>query len=331
VILRPGRDDDATAFIDLIAAAWAEYPGAQMDVDGENPELRALATHFAQAGGALWAAEDAGRLLGMVATRPHGRSWELCRMYVAPDQRGTGLAATLLRKAEDHARNHGAIRMELWSDTLFDRAHRFYERNAYIRAGGIRPLADAAGTLEFGYAKPLTGIVVQRLDVAAAASAARSLGRILQECVAGGASVSFLPPLALTTAQDVYKSCATGIAKNERILLVAWETGQLAGSVMLDLATPPNQPHRAEVQKLLVAPFARRRGVARALMQAAEHEARTIGRSLLTLDTRAGDAAEQLYRADLWVEAGRIPGFARNADGSLGDTILFYKQLGLGA
>jgi ribosomal protein S18 acetylase RimI-like enzyme len=95
----------------------------------------------------------------------------------------------------------------------------------------------------------------------------------------------------------------------------------------VDCGTPPNQPHRAEVAKLLVAPAARRQGVARALMRQAEAVAQAAGRSLLTLDTRAGDAAEPLYRALGWQEAGRIPGYALDAAGVAHDTLFFWKRV----
>jgi GNAT superfamily N-acetyltransferase len=299
-----------------------------MDVDGENPELRRLAAYFTQTGGALWAAERDGQVCGMVAARPsRGDSWELCRMYVAADARGTGLADRLLATAEEFARFQGAARLHLWSDTRFDRAHRFYERHGFVRDGGIKALDDASNTLDFGYAKPIAGVAVRLLDTAAAASAARGLGRILVACVESGASVSFLPPLPLASARDFYRTCATDIARGQRILLAAWVDGRLAGSVMLDLAMPQNQAHRAEVQKLLVDPAFRGRGVARALMREIEQAAIAAGRSLLVLDTRAGDAAERLYRSGGWTEAGRIPAFARNADGTLCDTVLFYRML----
>jgi len=107
--LRPGRDSDAEGFIGLIGACWAEFPGCIMDVDGELPELRHLATYFAEAGGMLWAAEQDGQLVGMVGTRPlrDDAAWEICRMYVAAPQRGTGLAHRLLDVAEAHARAAG--------------------------------------------------------------------------------------------------------------------------------------------------------------------------------------------------------------------------------
>jgi ribosomal protein S18 acetylase RimI-like enzyme len=120
---------------------------------------------------------------------------------------------------------------------------------------------------------------------------------------------------------------ATEVAAGTRILLAAWDDAVLVGTVMLDFPTAPNQPHRAEVQKLLVHPAARRRGLARALMLRAEQEARRAGRSLLTLDTRADDAAETLYRAMGWQEAGRIPGYALNADLTPCDTIYFWRRV----
>ncbi len=324
--IRPGRDADAAGFIALIRACWSEYPGIVFDLDGEVPELRALATYYARQGGALWAADDAqGRLVGMVATRPEAEgAWEICRVYLDRAQRGSGLAARLLAVAEAHAIAAGAARLVLCSDTRFERAHRFYEKHSYLRAGPIRPLNDLSHSLEYGYAKPLAGIAV--LDAAAAASAVPRLAALLVDCVAAGASVSFLSPLGRDVARAYWRERARAAAEGRRVLLAGWADGVLAGVVMLDLDTPPNQPHRAEVKKLLVDPAHRRRGMGRALLARAEAEAVAAGRSLLTLDTRAGDAGEALYRAAGWTEAGRIPGYARNPDGSLGDTVIFYRQ-----
>ena len=324
--IRPGRDADAAGFIALIRACWSEYPGVVFDLDGEVPELRALATYYARQGGALWAADDVqGRLVGMVATRPEAEgAWEICRVYLDRVQRGSGLAGRLLAVAEAHAIAAGAARLVLWSDTRFERAHRFYEKHSYLRAGAIRPLNDLSHSLEYGYAKPLAGIAV--LDAAAAASAVPRLAALLVDCVAAGASVSFLSPLGRDVARAYWRERARAVAEGRRVLLAGWADGVLAGAVMLDLNTPPNQPHRAEVKKLLVDPAHRRRGLGRALLARAEVEAVAAGRSLLTLDTRAGDAGEALYRAAGWTEAGRIPGYARNPDGSLGDTVIFYRQ-----
>lgn len=154
--LRAGRDQDAEGFIALIGACWAEYPGCVMDVDGEVPELRALATCIAGKGGALWAATADGRVVGMVATYPESPgTWAISRMYVERAHRGTGLAQRLLDTAERHAIAAGATRLALWSDTRFERAHRFYERRGYARSGLTRDLHDLSNTTEFHYVKPV--------------------------------------------------------------------------------------------------------------------------------------------------------------------------------
>ncbi len=348
--IRPGRDADAAGFIALIGACWGEYPGIVFDVDAELPELRALATYYAAKDGALWAAEADGYVVGMIAVVPHGDgTWEICRLYVLAPWRGHGLAHRLLDQAEAHARAAGvpppraagvpppraagvpppraagATRLVLWSDTRFERAHRFYEKRGYVRSGPIRVLADLSNTLEFGYAKPVDGVAL--LDAPAAASAERRLAEILVACVDAGASVSYLPPLQPDLARAFWRRTAAEVARGEAILLGGWRDGVLVGTVSLELCAMPNQPHRGEVHKLLVHPAARRSGLGRALMQALEDAARQAGRSLLVLIARAGDVAETLYRAEGWIEAGRIPDFALNADGTLCETVYFWKRL----
>lgn len=328
-ILRAGRDEDAAGFIRLVGDCWSEYPGCVLDVDGEVPELRALATYFAEADGALWAAEQDGRLVGMAATRPlrEDAAWEICRVYVAKEARGTGLAHRLLDTAEAHARAGGAQRLVLWSDTRFEAAHRFYEKRGYVRQGSIRILDDLSNSLEFRYAKPLKGLAIEALDAAAAASAERRLSDILVDCVAAGASVSFLPPLSPAVARGFWQRVSSDVALGKRVLLAAWLDGVLVGTVQLILDMPQNQPHRAEVSKLLVDPAARRQGVGRALMRRVEQTARGIGRKLLVLDTRKGDAGEALYRELGWQEVGVIPGFALDAEGRPQDTVFFWKAV----
>ncbi len=327
--IRPGRDEDAEGFISLIGTAWAEFPGCVMDVDGEMPELRALASHFREAGGALWAAEQDGRLVGMVATRPlrEDQAYEICRMYVARECRGSGLARRLLALAEDHSRGAGAARMVLWTDTRFEAAHRFYEKHGYVRQGAIRILDDLSKSLEFRYAKPARGLVVEALDAAAAASAERRLARILVDCVAAGGSVPFFPPLAPERAREAWRKVSAEVAAGTRVLLAAWRDGALVGTAQINLGTPENQPHRGAIESLLVDPPARGTGVGRALMQRAEQAARRLGRSLLTLETRADELADRLCRDLGWQEAGRVPGYALNADRTPAGAVFLWKRL----
>jgi ribosomal protein S18 acetylase RimI-like enzyme len=187
-------------------------------------------------------------------------------------------------------------------------------------------LHDLSNSLEYGYAKPVNGIEV--LDAAAAASAEPRLSALLIACVAEGAGVSFLPPLSRSVARDFWLGTAKRVAAGTLVLLAGWAGGVLAGTVSLALDMPENQPHRAEVAKLLVDPALRRRGLARRLMARVEMEALAANRSLLMLDTRSGDAGERLYRSLGWTVLGRVPGHAIAADGSLGDTTFFWKRLG---
>jgi GNAT superfamily N-acetyltransferase len=297
-----------------------------MDVDAEMPEYRALASYFSGHGGALWAAEAGGRVCGMIGTRPlTDGDWEICRVYVRPEMHGGGLGHRLLDAAEAYAVAAGAARLLLWSDTRFDRAHRFYEKRSYVRSGPVRVLSDISNSLEYGFAKPVNGI--EALDAAAAASAIPRLTEILIACVEEGAGVSFLPPLAPATAREFWRDTARDIAAGRKVLFAGWVGGVLAGTVTLALASPQNQQHRADVAKLLVDPCSRRSGLARGLMERLEREAARLGRTLLTLDTRSGDRAEGLYRSMAWVELGRIPGHALSKDGTYDETLFMWKRI----
>ncbi len=327
VSIRPARDTDSSGFIAVTWACWSQYPGVRMDVDAEMPEYRTLASYYADLGGALWTAEADGQIVGMIATRPlPDQVWEICRVYVLPALHGGGLGQRLLDVAEVHALSAGATQLVLWSDTRFDRAHRFYEKRSYVRSGPVRVLADISNSLEYGYAKPVNGIEV--LDAAAAASAIARLCLILDACVEEGAGVSFLAPLAPAAARQFWQDTARELAGGHKVLLAGWVDGELAGTVTLVFAWPQNQQHRAEVTKLLVHPSGRRHGLARRLMARLELEAQRAGRTLLTLDTREGDKAEPLYRSMGWIEYGRIPGYAVQADGTFEETLFFWKQLG---
>jgi ribosomal protein S18 acetylase RimI-like enzyme len=156
-----------------------------------------------------------------------------------------------------------------------------------------------------------------------------SLARLLQACVEDGASVSFVLPLTNAAAEDFWRTkVAPAVRRDVRVLLVARSGGADVGSVQLDLDTPPNQTHRGEVSKLLVHPSIRRRGIAQRLMVRLEAEARSCGRTLITLDTRTGDKAEPLYASLGYVVAGVIPGYARDPrEDRLDATTYMYKRL----
>lgn len=166
---------------------------------------------------------------------------------------------------------------------------------------------------------------IERLNAPVSESDLRALADLLVATVDSGAAISFLPPLPLDRAVEWWREA---IASPRVIILVARDRAGIAGTVQLHPAWAPNQPHRADVAKLMVDPRARRAGVATRLMTAIEEEARASGFTLLTLDTKKGDGAELLYRCLGWIEAGTIPGYALNPDGTTHDTVIFYKTLG---
>ena len=166
---------------------------------------------------------------------------------------------------------------------------------------------------------------IQSWSAREARAAMDDLAALLRDAVDSGASVGFLPPLNLEQAREYWAKVCDAICPERRLLLVARLDGRIVGSVQLDCAAMPNGSHRAEVMKLMVHRDARRRGIGRALMSAVESTARKAARSLLVLDTRLGDAAEQLYSRIGYTCAGVIPKYARGASGELQDTMIFYK------
>jgi GNAT superfamily N-acetyltransferase len=163
----------------------------------------------------------------------------------------------------------------------------------------------------------LTAVDPQRLQ---------ALAELLIDCVDGGASVSFMQPLAMPKALAFWRGVAAEAALGQRLLLVAEDESGIVGTVQVVLAQPENQPHRGDVSKMLVLRRARRRGLGAALMKAAEDAARESGKSLLVLDTASGDA-ERLYASLGWQRCGVIPGYALLPQGGLCDTTYFYRRL----
>ena len=156
----------------------------------------------------------------------------------------------------------------------------------------------------------------------------RGLAQVLCDCVEGGASVGFMLPLSIERAEAFWRDVAAGVARGERALLVAEDaSGAIVGTVQLVLAQPENQPHRADVAKMLVHRRARRAGLGAALMRAAEQVAAEEGKSLLVLDTVTGGDAERLYARLGWQRCGVIPGYALWPNGGLCATTVLFKPL----
>jgi GNAT superfamily N-acetyltransferase len=158
------------------------------------------------------------------------------------------------------------------------------------------------------------------------ARALEGLADVLIDCVDGGASVGFMYPVARATALAFWQDVADDAARGERALLVAEDALGVVGTVQLVYGLPENQPHRADLSKMLVHRRARRQGIGAALLRAAEDVARDRGTTLLVLDT-ANDGAERLYARQGWQRVGVVPGFALMPDGAPCDTTFFYRQL----
>ena len=170
-------------------------------------------------------------------------------------------------------------------------------------------------------------IDVRRLDGSTAREHLDGLAAVLRDCVEGGASVSYMAPFSDEDARAAFDGFITEAELGRRLIIAAFDDGELVGSVQVILALPPNQPHRGEIAKLLVRRSARRRGIARLLMVRAEDEARAEGKSLLVLDTVTGDPAERLYEGMGWNRVGVIPDFALYPDGRPCATTFFWKAL----
>jgi GNAT superfamily N-acetyltransferase len=153
------------------------------------------------------------------------------------------------------------------------------------------------------------------------------LAELLIDCIDGGAGVSFLHPLSPDRAQAFWRDVAADVTADGRAVLVAEDEHGIAGTVQLVLAQPENQPHRADLSKMLVHRRARRRGLGAALLRAAEVTARECGKSLLVLDTNTGSDAERLYARSGWVRVGEIPDFSVQPRGGLRATTVFYKKV----
>lgn len=168
--------------------------------------------------------------------------------------------------------------------------------------------------------------VIEPLTPPVGDSDLRALARLLVDAVESGAAVSFLAPLTLAQAEQWWRTTISA-SHSRAIFLVARDDEGIVGTVQLHPAWAPNQPHRGEIAKLIVHRRSRRAGLGTQLMQAIEDAARRTGFTLLTLDAKRGAAAEHLYRALGWTQAGMIPRYALDSDGTPHDAVMFYKDL----
>ena len=173
-----------------------------------------------------------------------------------------------------------------------------------------------------------TTVRIRRLTGEEAYRRNSDLTDILIDCVEGGASVSFMTPLSREKAEAFWRDVAAGVGRGERALLVAEDavTNSTVGTVQVVFGQPENQPHRADVAKMLVTRRARNRGIGAMLMSSAEEVARATGRTLLVLDT-GSDEARRLYERMGWTRVGEIPGYALWPDGRPCATTYYYKSL----
>lgn len=171
----------------------------------------------------------------------------------------------------------------------------------------------------------MTTFSVRRLQTISEAEI-EGLADVLIDVVEGGASVSFMHPFTRAKAIAFWRGVAKSVAAGERAIVIAEDQDGVCGTAQLILSLPENQPHRADLAKMLVHRRARRRGIGAAVLHAAEDVARELGKTLLVLDTASQDA-ERLYERGGWVKVGVIPDYALMPDGAFCDTIVYYRRL----
>jgi GNAT superfamily N-acetyltransferase len=175
-------------------------------------------------------------------------------------------------------------------------------------------------------ASPVPAWTIRRVH-AAEDALVEALADVLIDCVEGGASVSFMSPLTRERALAFWRRVAEDVAAGRRALLVAEDADGVCGTVQLILDLPENQPHRADLAKMLVHRRCRRQGLGAALLERAEQTARDCGRTLLVLDAVTGGDAARMYARHGWIRVGDVPNFALYPDGRFCSTTYFYRNL----
>jgi ribosomal protein S18 acetylase RimI-like enzyme len=172
----------------------------------------------------------------------------------------------------------------------------------------------------------MASLEIDVLDGPAASAAIDELAAVLVDCVNGGASVSFMLPFDHADALAFFRKVIVSVEQDETVLIAARLDGRIVGTVQLGLDTPPNQPHRADVKKMLTHRAARRRGIGAAMLDRVEAEARKRGRTVLVLDTASEDAARVYERAG-WQRVGIVPDYALWPGGGLCATTFYWKRI----
>ncbi len=168
---------------------------------------------------------------------------------------------------------------------------------------------------------------VAQLSAAEAEAGLDELVGVIRDCIEDGASVGYLYGVSPAELEAFWRDMIAGIADGRTVLFVARDGRRIVGTVLLHPVAKANQPHRADVSKLLVASRARRKGIASRLMDALEAHALGLGRTLLTLDTETGSGAEPFYRRRGYVRVGDIPNYCLANDGGPSGTTIYYKPL----
>jgi MOSC domain-containing protein YiiM/predicted N-acetyltransferase YhbS len=192
--------------------------------------------------------------------------------------------------------------------------------------GGLRANLLSDGVIRVGDTVEPLPLRLRRLNAVDETQIAQ-LADVLMDCVEGGASVSFMQPLTRERALAFWQKVAADVAAEKRALLVAEDSEGICGTVQLIFDLPENQPHRADLAKMLVHRRARRQGLGELLMRTAEVAARESGKTLLVLDCVTGGDAERLYQRLGWVRVGDIPDFALYPEGGLCSTTYYYRRV----
>lgn len=331
--LRPATVADAG-----VALSWSPTPEGLRKWAGPTARWPATAESFwndinnADATTfALETPEDGLVGIGQVRHREQ-KYGHLARIIVSPDRRGRGfgraLCVALMREAP---RLHSIAGYSLYVYQDNANAIGLYRSLGYV-ASGTHPqypdmLLMLAPVAQGGQSTGPRAMRILRLQTFGRQEI-QGLSEVLIDCVEGGASVSFLLPLAQAKADAFWQATAASALKGERVVIVALDSaGAIVGTVQVILAQPENQPHRGDVAKMLVHRRARRNGVGAALLAAAEQAAVRAGKTLLVLDTVTGSEGERLYLRQGWQRCGEIPDYALWPDGRPCATTIFFKSL----